>query len=37
MFDEGMAGGYLVKRPDGDVWQWDMWQPGMGAGRLHQP
>lgn len=30
MFDEGMAGGYLVKRPDGDVWQWDRWQSGMG-------
>lgn len=22
--------GYLVKRPNGDVWQWDMWQSGMG-------
>ena len=30
MFDEGMANGYLVKRPDGDVWQWDLWQAGMG-------
>jgi alpha-D-xyloside xylohydrolase len=20
----------LVKRPDGDVWQWDLWQAGMG-------
>lgn len=30
MFDEGAAGGYLVKRPDGDVWQWDRWQSGMG-------
>ncbi|MFO7635552.1 MAG: alpha-xylosidase, partial [Caldilinea sp.] len=30
MFDEGMAGGYLVKTPDGDVWQWDRWQAGMG-------
>jgi alpha-D-xyloside xylohydrolase len=29
LFDEGMAGGYLVKRPSGDVWQWDRWQPGM--------
>jgi alpha-D-xyloside xylohydrolase len=25
-----MARGYLVKRPDGDVWQWDKWQAGMG-------
>jgi len=30
MFDEGVEGGYLVKRPDGDVWQWDRWQSGMG-------
>ncbi|MBD0384255.1 alpha-xylosidase [Paenibacillus sedimenti] len=30
MFEEGMANGYLIKRPNGDVWQWDMWQPGMG-------
>ncbi|MCB9099873.1 MAG: alpha-xylosidase [Anaerolineales bacterium] len=29
LFDEGMAGGYLVKRPNGDVWQWDRWQAGM--------
>ncbi len=30
LFDEGLAGGYLLKRPDGSVWQWDMWQAGMG-------
>ncbi|MEW9701330.1 alpha-xylosidase [Paenibacillus sp. SI8] len=30
MFEEGMQGGYLLQRPNGDVWQWDMWQPGMG-------
>lgn len=30
MLDEGMAGDYLVKLPDGDVWQWDRWQAGMG-------
>ncbi|HEX8345173.1 MAG TPA: alpha-xylosidase [Actinoplanes sp.] len=29
LFDEGMANGYLVRRPDGSVWQWDMWQAGM--------
>jgi alpha-D-xyloside xylohydrolase len=29
MFDEGMRGGYLVKRADGSVWQWDRWQAGM--------
>ncbi|WP_062290829.1 alpha-xylosidase [Demequina phytophila] len=30
MFREGMEKGYLVKRPDGSVWQWDQWQAGMG-------
>ncbi|MGN0405181.1 MAG: alpha-xylosidase [Bariatricus sp.] len=29
LFREGMEKGYLVKRTNGDVWQWDMWQPGM--------
>lgn len=29
LFKEGMEKGYLIKRPNGDVWQWDMWQPGM--------
>lgn len=29
VFDEGMEKGYFLKRPNGDVWQWDMWQPGM--------
>jgi alpha-D-xyloside xylohydrolase len=30
LFDEGMEKGYLVKKPNGDVWQWDLWQAGMG-------
>jgi alpha-D-xyloside xylohydrolase len=30
LFDEGMQHGYLVKQPNGDVWQWDRWQAGMG-------
>ncbi len=30
MFKEGMEKGYLVKRKNGDIWQIDMWQPGMG-------
>ncbi len=30
LFDEAVTGGYLLKRPSGDVWQWDMWQAGMG-------
>ena len=29
LFREGMEKGYFVKRINGDVWQWDMWQPGM--------
>ncbi|MFH8738352.1 alpha-xylosidase [Streptomyces sp. NPDC017964] len=29
LFDEGLASGYLVRKPNGDVWQWDLWQPGM--------
>ena len=29
LFSEGMEKGYFVKRKNGDVWQWDMWQPGM--------
>jgi alpha-D-xyloside xylohydrolase len=31
LFDEGMANGYLLTRPNGDVWQWDRWQAGMGV------
>ncbi|BDI28238.1 alpha-xylosidase [Capsulimonas corticalis] len=30
LFAEGKAGGYLLKRADGSVWQTDQWQPGMG-------
>lgn len=30
LFDEGMEMGYLLKKANGDVWQWDLWQPGMG-------
>ncbi len=29
LFDEGMEKGYLLKKADGSVWQWDMWQPGL--------
>ncbi len=29
IFEEGVRGGYFVKRANGDVWQWDMWQPGL--------
>ena len=30
LFREAMEKGYLLKRPNGDVWQWDLWQAGMG-------
>ncbi|MGW7084385.1 alpha-xylosidase [Streptomyces sp. NPDC054871] len=29
LFAEAAAEGYLVRRPNGDIWQWDLWQPGM--------
>jgi alpha-D-xyloside xylohydrolase len=29
LFAEGAAAGYLLRRPNGDVWQWDRWQAGM--------
>lgn len=29
LFQEGRDKGYLLKRPNGDVWQWDKWQPGQ--------
>jgi len=30
LFDEATDRGYLLKKTDGSVWQWDMWQAGMG-------
>ncbi|BDV31716.1 alpha-xylosidase [Microbacterium terricola] len=30
LFAEAAASGYLVTRADGSVWQWDLWQAGMG-------
>ncbi|GGP27986.1 alpha-xylosidase [Silvimonas amylolytica] len=30
LFAEGMAKGYLLTKPNGDVWQWNRWQPGQG-------
>ena len=29
IFTEGAANGYFLKRSNGNVWQWDMWQPGL--------
>jgi alpha-D-xyloside xylohydrolase len=30
LFVEGKKNGYLLKKPDGDIWQTDKWQAGMG-------
>jgi alpha-D-xyloside xylohydrolase len=30
LFDEAAAQGFLLKKPNGEVWQWDKWQSGMG-------
>ncbi|WP_251455464.1 alpha-xylosidase [Microbacterium sp. Marseille-Q6648] len=30
LFAEAAERGYLVRRADGSVWQWDLWQAGMG-------
>lgn len=29
LFEEGRERGYLVRKTNGDVWQWNLWQPGM--------
>ncbi|MFC5748527.1 alpha-xylosidase [Actinomadura rugatobispora] len=29
LFAEAKERGYLLRRPNGDVWQWDLWQPGL--------
>ncbi len=29
LFAQGRDNGYFIKKKNGDVWQWDMWQPGM--------
>ncbi|GAE93437.1 alpha-xylosidase [Gracilibacillus boraciitolerans JCM 21714] len=31
LFEEGKEHGYLLKKSNGDVWQWDLWQAGMGV------
>ena len=30
LFDEAVENSYLLRKPNGDVWQTDMWQAGMG-------
>ncbi len=34
LFAEAKANGYLLKRQDGSVWQWDKWQPGLASSTL---
>ena len=29
LFAEGLEKGYFLHRRNGDVWQWDLWQPGL--------
>lgn len=29
LFREAMEAGYLLKKENGDVWQWDLWQAGL--------
>lgn len=37
LFDEAVKYGYLLKRKDGTVWQWDLWQAGMGIVDFSNP
>lgn len=37
LFDEAAKNGYLIKKPNGDVWQTDMWQAGMGIVDFSNP
>lgn len=30
LFEEAMENGYFIQKENGDVWQWDKWQAGMG-------
>ena len=30
LFDEAVQNGFLLKKPNGDIWQTDKWQAGMG-------
>lgn len=36
IFDEGVEGGYFIKRSDGSVWQYDAWV-GLDLRRGHRP
>ena len=37
LFEEGKRGGFLLKKTDGDVWQTDQWQAGMGIVDFSNP
>jgi len=37
IFDEAVEGGYLIKRTNGNPWQWDLWQPGLGIVDITNP
>lgn len=37
LFNEAQQKGYLIKKIDGQVWQWDRWQAGMGIIDLTNP
>lgn len=37
LFEEGRCGGFLLKKPDGNVWQTDQWQAGMGIVDFSNP
>ena len=37
LFAEGARNGYLLRRTNGDVWQTDMWQAGMGIVDVTNP
>lgn len=37
LFNEAKQKGYLIKKIDGQVWQWDRWQAGMGIIDLTNP
>ncbi|KKY25871.1 putative glycoside hydrolase family 31 protein [Diplodia seriata] len=37
VFQYAAERGYLLKRKNGDVWQWDLWQTGMGIVDITNP
>ncbi|MBE5778699.1 MAG: alpha-xylosidase [Clostridiales bacterium] len=37
LFKEGMDNGYLIQKTNGDVWQTDLWQAGMGIVDVTNP